>query len=398
VIVSGNRIVPAATGGQVRTISIARALARLGHSVHIFSIAGRKDDYRPANLRRGTTAEEVIEPGLKESIHLGLTNGLIQTLFRRLDYPRLWQYHLLARGLIPGRLKQALQQADIILSDLPYCPPIPGPWRHKPWFLISHNLEHKLLEQASPRQQRFAAWMQRVEADAPQTYTDILACAEEDRVFFQAHDSRSRLAVPIVRCGVDPRLYSLSPETRARIRAQLNLSEQDWVFVFSGSGFAPNVEAFRDLKAFARAEAEFMARNRIHVLVVGSVSPLAYREGGLIVTGPVPEVVPYFAASDAGLNMVTRGSGSNVKLFEYLASRLPVISTVFGVRGTELTANEDYLPCSRDELKDVIQHFISSDRKSWRTKADGVWNRHKHSCDIQDLVNGAISLLPAFVR
>ena len=39
-------------------------------------------------------------------------------------------------------------------------------------------------------------------------------------------------------------------------------------------------------------------------------------------TGPVPEVLPYFAASDAGLNLVTRGSGSNVKLFEYLAAQI----------------------------------------------------------------------------
>jgi hypothetical protein len=139
-----------------------------------------------------------------------------------------------------------------------------------------------------------------------------------------------------------------------------------------------------------------MARNRVYVLVAGSVSSQAYRDGALIVTGPVPEVLPYFAASDAGLNMVTRGSGSNVKLFEYLAARLPVISTVFGVRGTELVAFEDYLPCSSKDLKEVILRFIGNDRVFWRTKAEDVWNRHKHSCDIQDLVNDAIAVLPAF--
>jgi hypothetical protein len=180
------------------------------------------------------------------------------------------------------------------------------------------------------------------------------------------------------------------------MRADLGLSDEDWVFVFSGSGFAPNVEAFQDIKDFCRTEAEFMARNRVYILVVGSVSSEAYRRGALIVTGPVPEVIPYFAASDAGINLVTRGSGSNVKLFEYLAARLPVISTVFGVRGTELSIFADYLPCSRNDLRQVIQRFIGNDRVFWRTKAEDVWNRHKHSCDIQDLVNDAISLLPAF--
>jgi hypothetical protein len=396
VLVSGNRISPAATGGQVRSISIARALARIGHSVHIFSTAGRRDDYRPENLRRGMAMESSIEPRLEESTHLGLTFGIMQALARRLDYPRVWQYHMLARGVIPKRLKQALREADIVLSDLPYCPPIPGPWRAKPWYLISHNLEHKLLEQGSARQRRFANWMRAVEGAAPQTYTDILACAEEDRAFFQAHDIQSRLMLPIVRCGVDPLLYSFSPGMRAQMRAKLGLGDEDWLLVFSGSGFAPNVEAFRDIKEFCRAEPEFMARNRVSILVVGSVSSEAYRDGALIVTGPVPEVLPYFAASDAGLNMVTRGSGSNVKLFEYLASRLPVISTVFGVRGTELMAFEDYLPCSRKDLKEVIVRFIGSDRVFWRTTAEDVWNRHKHSCDIQDLVNDAIAVLPAF--
>lgn len=340
--------------------------------------------------------ESAIEPRLRESTHLGLTFGIMQALARRLDYPRVWQHHMLATGMVPKRLKQALREADIVLSDLPYCPPIPGPWREKPWYLISHNLEHKLLEQGSARQRRFANWMRGIEGAAPQTYTDILACAEDDRAFFQAHDSRSQLMLPIVRCGVDPRLYSFSPGMRPQMRAKLGLSDEDWVLVFSGSGFAPNVEAFREIKEFCRAEAEFMARGRVYILVVGSVSSEAYRDGALIVTGPVPEVLPYFAASDAGINMVTRGSGSNVKLFEYLAARLPVISTVFGVRGTELTSFADYLPCSRNDLREVIQSFIGSDRVFWRTKAEGVWNRHKHSCDIQDLVNDAISVLPAF--
>jgi hypothetical protein len=396
VLVSGNRIAPATTGGQVHTISIARALARIGYSVHIFSTAGRREDYRPANLRRAMTMETAIEPGLRESTHLGLTFGGMQALARRLDYPRVWQHRMLANGMIPPRLKQALREADIILSDLPYCPPIPGPWRQKPWYLISHNLEHKLLEQGSPRQQRYADWMRGVEAAAPQTYTDVLACAEEDRAFFRAHDIRSSLMLPMVRCGVDPRLYAFPSDLRGRMRATLGLGAEDWVLVFSGSGFGPNVDAFREIQEFCRVEAEFLARSRVYILVVGSVSAAAFRRGALIVTGPVPEVLPYFAASDAGVNMVTRGSGSNVKLFEYLATRLPVISTVFGVRGTELSAGEDYLPCTRGDLKDVIASFIAHDREFWRTRAEHVWNRHKRSCDIQDLVQDAISVLPAF--
>ncbi|MEJ0005605.1 MAG: hypothetical protein WDM77_04285 [Steroidobacteraceae bacterium] len=126
VLVSGNRIAPAATGGQVRSLGIASALARLGHSVHIFSTAGRRKDYEAANLRRGLTIEMAIEPGLTESTYLGPSFGVMQALGRRLEYPRVWQHHMLARGMVPKRLKRALLDADIVFSDLPYCPPIPG--------------------------------------------------------------------------------------------------------------------------------------------------------------------------------------------------------------------------------------------------------------------------------
>jgi glycosyltransferase involved in cell wall biosynthesis len=396
VIVSGNRIAPATTGGQIHTLSIARALARIGHAVHIFSTAGRREDYRSANIRRGLTMETPIEPGLKESTHLGATFGFMQAIGRRLDYPRVWQYKLLANGFVPRRLKQALQDADIVLSDLPYCPPIPGPWRDKPWYLISHNLEHKLLEQSSGRQSGYAGWMRQIERAAPLTYTDILACAEEDQGFFRENATRADKKVPIVRCGVDPMLYQFAPDSRSKIRSELELRDEDCVLVFSGSGYAPNVEALHDIQQFCNDEAQFLKESRVFIVVVGSVSKKAYREGALIVTGPVPEVIPYFSASDAGLNLVTRGSGSNVKLFEYLAARLPVISTIFGVRGTELVADRDYLPCSKQDLKEIIRRFISKDRTFWRNMAEEVWNRHKRDCDIQYLVNDAIVQLPAF--
>lgn len=395
-ILSGNRLAPAQTGGQVRSVSIARALARMGHEVRIFSITGRKEDYRAAHLLRAETKHVEIEHRLSEDTHLGMTMGLVQAIVRRLKFPRVWQYWFLRRGVIPRHLEAALDTAEIVISDLPYCPPVPGPWRSKPWFLISHNLEHELLEQGGIRERLFAAWMRTVEGAAPQTYTDIFSCGEEDQAFFRAHDATKKLIVPMIRCGVDPANYAVSDDVRRRTRRELGLQDDEWVFLFSGSGFAPNVEAFEEIKEFCRREAAYLAKNRAHILVAGSVSSSSFREGSLIVTGRVPEVLPYFAAADAGLNMVTRGSGSNVKLFEYLAAKLPIISTPFGVRGTELNAAQDYLPCTRENLRDVIATVIARPRRHWREHAEAVWVRHRRSCDIYALVDEAVGKFTVF--
>jgi hypothetical protein len=395
--ISGFRIFPGNTGGHVHSSGIVRSLARMGYRVLVYSLAGRQGDYGPKTLLRPSNRVDSIETNLIEETNLGLTFGLLQAIGRRLDYPRVWQHELLRRAWVPGRLKHALREADIIISDMPWCPKVPGPWFGKPWFLISHNLEHVLLEQATLRQRRFAPWMLKCEREAPAVYRDIFPCAESDRDFFRSHDRSGKLRLPIIRCGVDPGLYAVPAGTRNRVRAELGLGDADRLLVFSGSRFGPNVEAFEALREFSRVESEFLRRERVYILILGSVVAAPFREGFLIATGRVADVAPYFAAGDAGLNPVVRGSGANVKLFEYLATRLPVISTIFGVRGMALQPDVDFLAYEPNELKATIERFKRRySREQWRAHADAVWVRHRESCDIGALVESAVAQIPEF--
>lgn len=393
----GFRIFPATTGGQVHSTTIACALARLGHEVLVYCLAGRREDYSGAAMLRGGVMRTPIEPRLVQETNLGAAFGAVQTLARRLDVPRIWQHELLRRGIVPRRLREHLRSADIVIADFPFSPPVPGPWADKPWFMISHELEFRLFEQGRPRERRFAGWMREIEQAAPGRYRDIFVCAQEDHDFFRAHDPQGRCKLPYIRCGVDPQRYVPAPGVRERTRAQWQLTEEDTLLVFSGSGYGPNLEALEELKAFCRTEADFLSRNRLYFLALGSMVRAPMRAGALIATGPVPEVPPYFAAADAGLNPITRGSGSNVKLFEYLAARLPVVSTMFGVRGTELEPGRDFLPYEPGQLKAALASFLASrGRAQWREYAAQVWERHYRSCDIQELVRDAVAQRPEF--
>ncbi len=228
------------TGGHIRTSSITWALARLGHRVLVYSLAGRNSDYRISDLRKSSYRVDEIEPNLQEETNLGLLFGLSQAVGRRLNLPRVWQYYLLRNGMVPRRLKLALESADLIICDMPWCPPIAGAYLKTSWFLLSHNLEHRLLEQGPRWHKRFSGWMRTIESQAPSHYEEILACAEEDHDFFRRFDPTGRLRLPIVRNGVDPEAYRAPATARERVRAELGLEERDTLLAFSGSNFAPN--------------------------------------------------------------------------------------------------------------------------------------------------------------
>lgn len=383
VILSGLRVFPNESGGHLRSGNLAKALARMGHDVWIYSLAGRKEDY----LQRDGALLQNIEPGLIEEVNLSLPLGLAQTLARRLGLPRLWQYPILASGMIPGSLRERLMWADCVICDLPYVPPIPGPWRKKPWLLLSHNLEYRLLEQGGFRdKQLFAPILLQWEMTAPKRYDGILACASEDYDFFQTHNTAGK-PVSLIPNGIDAALYAPHARMREQARLELGFKPDDKVILFSGSRFAPNTEALAALQTYVDQNKDRLKAASLKFLVVGSVAT-AQRQENLIATGFVPSVLPYFQAADFAINPVERGSGSNVKLFEYLAARLPVLSTAFGVRGTDLLAKVDYLPFDWNTLGAQLSMLSQTQIEGWRLMGEQVWQRHATRSDMTEIVRG----------
>jgi glycosyltransferase involved in cell wall biosynthesis len=394
-VLSGFRVFPATNGAQVRTSGIARALARMGYDVLLYSLAGRREDYRsrPASGFK----REVIEDRLVEETNLGWGFGVTQAVMRRIEVHRSWQVPLLRAGILPPRLAAAIADADAVVSDMIYCPP-PRRLRHgKPWFMISHQLEHLLLRQGPIGQRSVAGYIERLERNVGRLFDGVLAVSEDDERYFMGHDDTRRLMAPIVRCGVDAMAYVRSAADRSGKRAELGVADDEWLLAFSGSAYRPNVEACARLEAFGVANGDWLAQRRVRLLLLGSMVERPYRAGAVIATGRVPEVLPYFSAADAGFNPITSGAGANVKLFEYMAARLPVISTAFGVRGTEFKAGIDYVPIIADDFAAAISALLAGgSREDWRVFAEAAWQRHESACDIGIMVRDAVRSMPAF--
>jgi glycosyltransferase involved in cell wall biosynthesis len=57
---------------------------------------------------------------------------------------------------------------------------------------------------------------------------------------------------------------------------------------------------------------------------------------GIVVTGEVPSVAPYYAEADIAVNPIRAGGGTRVKAIEAFAHRVPLVSTSIGVEGLDV--------------------------------------------------------------
>lgn len=191
----------------------------------------------------------------------------------------------------------------------------------------------------------------------------ILTCAREDAKLFQEvygieaqrlHDAPNGVFCDKVR-----------PATREeRKSAQRALGLCGPCAIFLGSAFRPNVDAVRFLcKELAPA------LPGVTFLVCGGVCDAP--DVGLLRHDCVPNVVfaglltdeqktQYLRAADLAVNPVFTGSGSNLKMFEFAAAGLPVVTTAVGARGIDAGGETLGLVVDARELASAVSS-ISSD-------------------------------------
>jgi hypothetical protein len=102
------------------------------------------------------------------------------------------------------------------------------------------------------------------------------------------------------------------------------------VLLFLGGDARHNLEAVDMLRELLP---KLGPRDRILIVGTSGQRLRASGDGRSLAVGFVPDLRPYLAAADVGLNPVSLRSGSSVKLAYYLGSGLPVITTPSGARG-----------------------------------------------------------------
>ncbi|HEV7500205.1 MAG TPA: hypothetical protein VGQ33_09390, partial [Vicinamibacteria bacterium] len=151
---SGLQIHPARSGGNLRSVGLARALHRHGLDVFVYSLVGRKDDY----LARRPSAIQVWPDGIEEYVDRGMMGFAAQYGSYALGLPPIWlTAYLRAAAASPGErllprvLRQRLAWCDVVLADFPFVHPIfhTASARGRLRVASTHNVEHRMHDDQS---------------------------------------------------------------------------------------------------------------------------------------------------------------------------------------------------------------------------------------------------------
>jgi hypothetical protein len=128
----------------------------------------------------------------------------------------------------------------------------------------------------------------------------------------------------------DPRA---TPERRLAARQALNIDEAALVAIFIGSSYGPNIQA-----------ADFIAQklaptmpNVTFVIAGGVGQGMKSALPNVCITGRLSEddKISWLRASDIAINPMMSGSGTNIKMFDFMAMGLPAVTTETGARGID---------------------------------------------------------------
>ncbi|MBN1880053.1 glycosyltransferase [bacterium] len=345
-------VFPARSGGQRRVAGLATELARV-YDIFLLSL-GR------FNTPRETLT---IDPRLHEiRIPMAPAHARAQWEYEKAVGETVSDVALDELLPLTPNYLRALRHfadcSDIIVSEQPYMHRhIPRSNRTKLIVHSSQNFEYDLkknLLQKTPKGRCLLRRTRFAEAAAVRDSDIVFGVSSDELLKLTAFYQRSSGVTAIAPNGVDT--SAVRPFTdgeRLAAKERLGIPLDRRVVLFVGAWHPPNLEALRFI-------AEFVAPGLPDALflVVGSVRDHLVNQGGdpaslpgnMRLMGEVTEEEKNdaLAAADIALNPMLSGSGTNLKILEYAAAGIPVLTTPYGRRGLDLQAERDVCEAEPD--------------------------------------------------
>lgn len=288
-------------------------------------------------------------------------------------------------------IKEEISKSDIVIFCHPYMYPALKPFIEKKTVIYEAlNVEYALKKSILKDGLLKNIMLHRLKKCSQNllTRSDLcFAMSEEDKLqFSQVYDvtiSKFRIAPN----GVDVNFYADVYQERIT-RNESGISVP--LIIFMGSGHPPNVEAawqiVRDIAP---------RHPRMNFIIAGSVCGVIRTEKrgkNVHLTDFIPdeEKKELFKIADIAVNPMISGSGTNLKMFDYMAAGIPIISTPVGARGINLNNGIHAIVCDIDSFPNEIFNLVN-DTDLLKTLSQNGRNLAKDQYDWKNIADSMIN-------
>lgn len=257
-----------------------------------------------------------------------------------------------------NELQKSIDKSDLVVISHPYMWTAAKPYLHGRKFIYeAHNVEYNMKKKMLPsnkHSEELISLTYNIEKECCEQSKFIMTCSEEDRIELARLYNVSIEKIIVVPNGVDTSKTAFVSVEERLYNKQKNGLEKEKIGLFMGSWHGPNLEACEQIFKIAPkckdtkfllmgSQCEYFKNKRIpdNVGLLGIVSEETKNK--------------IFGMVDFALNPMLSGSGTNLKMFDYMSAGIPVITTELGTRGIE---NKNvFIIANTEHMADEINKF-----------------------------------------
>jgi glycosyltransferase involved in cell wall biosynthesis len=215
--------------------------------------------------------------------------------------------------------------------------------------LVEHNVEYaRLKEQIKTLSERSFEELKRTELFMCNAADVVVTVSDNDRAILM-RDGIAPQKIRTIPHGVDVAAFH-----NARVddvRSLYGIAPDALLLVYHGPySYAPNLQAMQVMAT--EILPRLLAQNlKVEVLAIGSKPPAEVLHDAIHFTGAVPDLTRILPAADIAVVPLLEGGGTRMKILDYFAAGVPVISTGKGVEGIPVIPGQHLVVA--DDIDDI---------------------------------------------
>jgi glycosyltransferase involved in cell wall biosynthesis len=372
-VVTRADLFPVDHGAAVKIIRTAESLSRLGQDVYLCT-DNRKHYYRFHEGRMQT----LHYPLRLRCFALPRPVALIRLLLQRFPLSNAFLYFPLTDASYTCRSIWLAGQHPIgaCMAEFPAyvlpCSQVRSLYGGRV-VLVEHNVEYERLR-TQVRGLGQTAFGKLKE-------TELAMCRLSDAVITVSDNDRDRLVqdgvpqhkVQTIPHGVD--LAGLQQAVKPGVRAEFGIPDGHLLLVYHGTySYAPNLEAVKILATEILPRLE-KAGLQVSVLAIGNRPPAQQLHPRIHFTGSVPDLGAVLPAADMAVIPLQDGGGTRMKILDYFAAGVPVVSTRKGIEGIPVIHGREALVIDDFDGMGAAVVALAKDRERREAQVRAAFDR-----------------------